>query len=74
MAVCIVYQPVLLAVIEDGSILLEVHRDIYVKGIDPAQTIRDLTEANGLSQDIDWPLVDAVIAAEDGLAREVGRV
>lgn len=69
----LVYQPVLLAVVEDGRILLEVHRDIYNKGIDPAQTVHDLAEANGLSQKIDWPAVDAVIAAEDGLAREVGR-
>ena len=70
----LIYQPVLLAVIEDGRILLEVHRDIYKKGIDPAQTVRDLTEVNGLSQAIDWPKVDAVIAAQDGIAREVGRL
>jgi L,D-transpeptidase ErfK/SrfK len=70
----IVYQPVLLAAVEDGRILLEAHRDIYDKGIDLGQTVRDLAETNGLSQAIDWPLVDAVIAARDGLAREVGRV
>ncbi|MHB0974205.1 MAG: L,D-transpeptidase family protein [Thiobacillus sp.] len=70
----LIYQPVLLAVPEDGRILLEVHRDIYKKGIDPAQTVRDLAEANGLSQAIDWPKVDAVIAAQDGVAEEVGRL
>ncbi len=70
----LVYQPVLLAVIGDGRILLEVHRDIYKKGIDPAQTVRDLAEANGLSEAIDWPRVDAVIAAQEGLAKEVGRL
>jgi len=70
----LVYQPVLLAVTEDGRILLEVHRDIYNKSIDPAQTVRDLAEANGLSPDIDWPRVDAVIAAQEGLAQEVGRL
>jgi L,D-transpeptidase ErfK/SrfK len=69
----LIYQPVLLALVEDGRILLEVHRDIYRKGIDPAQTVRDMVEANGLTQDVDWPTVDAVIAAQDGLAREVGR-
>lgn len=68
----IVYQPVLLAVTEDGRILLEAHRDIYDKGIDPVQTVRDMAEKYGLSQDVDWPLVEAVIAAQDGLAREVG--
>lgn len=70
----LIYQPVLLAVIEDGRILLEVHRDIYKKGIDPAQTVRGLAAANGLSQAIDWPKVDAVIAAQDGLAEEVGHL
>ncbi|MDO9385344.1 MAG: L,D-transpeptidase family protein [Thiobacillus sp.] len=69
----LIYQPVLLALVEDGRILLEVHRDIYRKGIDPAQTVRDMVEANGLTQDVDWPTVDAVIAAQDGLAHEVGR-
>lgn len=69
----LIYQPVSLAVVEDGRILLEVHRDIYNKGVDPAQTVRDMAEANGLSQDIDWLTVDAVIAAQEGLAREVGR-
>lgn len=69
----LVYQPVLLAVTGDGRILLEVHQDIYNENIDPAQTVRDMAEANSLSQDIDWHRVDAVIAAQEGLAREVGR-
>jgi L,D-transpeptidase ErfK/SrfK len=70
----LVYQPVLLAVVEDGRILLEVHQDIYNKGIDPIQFVRDMAEAHGLSHDIDWSRVDAVIAAQEGLAREVGRL
>jgi L,D-transpeptidase ErfK/SrfK len=68
----LIYQPVLLAITEDGRILLEVHRDVYNKGIDPALTVRAMAEAYGLSQDIDWPRVNAVIAAQEGLAREVG--
>jgi L,D-transpeptidase ErfK/SrfK len=70
----IIYQPALLAVVNDGRILLEVHRDIYEKGTDAAQTVRDLAQTNGLNQAIDWPAVAAVIAAQDGLAREVGRL
>lgn len=68
----LIYQPVLLAALEDGRILLEVHPDIYKKGIDPAQTVRDMVEANGLGHTIDWTAVDAVMAAQDGLAHEVG--
>ena len=72
----LIYQPVLLAATDDGRILLEVHRDIYNRnrGFDMAQTVRGMAEANGLSQDIDWPRVDAVIAAQEGLARNVGRL
>ena len=69
----LVYQPVLLAATGDGRILLEVHRDIYNQGSDPAQAVRDLAEAHGLSRDIDWSRADAAIAAQEGLAREVGR-
>ncbi len=70
----LVYQPVLLAVVDDGRILLEVHPDSYEKGIDPVQTVRGMAEANGLSQAVNWPLVEAAIAAHDGLATEVGRL
>jgi len=68
----LIYQPVLLAVVEDGRILLEVHRDIYNKGVNPAQTVRDMIDAHDLNQSVDWSRVEAVIAAQDGLAREVG--
>lgn len=70
----IIYQPVLMAVVEDGRILLEVHGDIYEKRIDLAQTVRRLAEVHDLNPAIDWPKVEAVIAAQDGLAREVGRL
>ncbi|PKO73128.1 MAG: hypothetical protein CVU23_04360, partial [Betaproteobacteria bacterium HGW-Betaproteobacteria-17] len=70
----LIYQPVLLAVVEGGRILLEVHRDIYNQGIDPAQTVRSLAEANGLSHAIDWLAANAVVAAQGGLAHEVGRL
>jgi L,D-transpeptidase ErfK/SrfK len=69
----LIYQPVLLAVADDGRILLEVHRDIYNKGINPARIVRNLAEAHGLSDRIDWSVADAVVVAQDGVAREVGR-
>ena len=69
----LVYLPALLAVV-DGRILLEAHPDIYEKGIDLAQAVRDMAAANGLSQAIDWQQAEAVIAAQEGLAAEVGRL
>lgn len=70
----LLYQPVLLAVTDDGRILLEVHRDIYEKGFDAKQIVLDMAEAHGLAHALDWPRVEAVIAAREGLAREVGRL
>lgn len=70
----LVYLPVLLASLEDGRILLEVHRDIYKRGIDPMNIVRGVAAANGLSEAIDWSKVDAAIAAHDGVAEEVGRL
>ena len=69
----LIYQPLLLAVDETGRLLLEVHPDIYQKGIDYAQRLRDMAEAYDLSQDIDWKLADEVISAQEGIARQVGR-
>ena len=70
----LIYQPVLLAVTEDGRILLEVHQDIYNKRVDSVQMVRDMADGHGLSRNIDWPAAEAVIAAQEGLAREVGRL
>ena len=68
----LIYRPALLALLDDGRILLEVHRDIYGKGIDAEATVRAVAEKNELSRAIDWPLAETIIAAQDGLAREVG--
>jgi L,D-transpeptidase ErfK/SrfK len=68
----LIYQPVLLAWLEDGRILLEVHPDIYGKAPAPARVARDMAQTYGLVQGIDWKQADAVIAAQEGLAREVG--
>lgn len=68
----LIYQTVLLAVVDDGRILLEVHPDIYNQSTDPAQIVRLLAEAHGLNRAIDWSTVETVITAQDGLAREVG--
>lgn len=70
----LIYQTVLLAVDDDGRILLEVHPDIYNQSVDPAQTVRRLAEAHGLNPAIDWSTVETVITAQDGLAREVGHL
>jgi len=51
----IIYEPVLLAQLQDGKILLEAHRDPYrKKNTDSLQFVRKLGAANNLNQRIDW--------------------
>lgn len=68
----IIYAPILLARLADGRIFLEVHRDIYKKGIVPIKSVEDLAKTQGLSDMIDWSKVQDIIRLKDGLAREVG--
>lgn len=51
---------------------LEVHRDVYRRGIVGAhRAARALAAAAGLSELIDWNLADAVVTAGHGMARDV---
>ena len=68
----IIYAPILLARLADGRIFLEVHRDIYKKGIAPIKIVEDAAKAQGLSGMIDWSKVQDIIRLKEGLAREVG--
>jgi L,D-transpeptidase ErfK/SrfK len=67
----IVYEPVLLAALADGRILVEVHPDVYSRGDEPMTVVRDLAFAHGLKDKIDWQRVDRAIQERAGLAREV---
>jgi L,D-transpeptidase ErfK/SrfK len=67
----IIYEPVLLTVV-DGTIYLEVHRDVYRRSAAKAREVaRTLAAAAGVSERIDWTAADAVAAAADGVARNV---
>jgi hypothetical protein len=51
----IIYEPVLLAQLQNGEILLEVHRDPYRKKSDaPLQFVHRLAGGSDLAQRIDW--------------------
>jgi L,D-transpeptidase ErfK/SrfK len=70
----IIYEPVLLARLQDGRILLEAHRDPYKKkSEDPLQFVRAWAAANNLDRDIDWQKATNVTLLNDGVAHEVGR-
>lgn len=67
----IIYAPVLLAVTADGSIYLEVNRDVYNKGINALQVLNELADANHLADRIDWQKAAQVVEMREGLARQV---
>ena len=69
----IIYEPILLAV-ADGDVFLEVHADVYRRlAARPHEVVRALARAGGLSDDVDWTVADAVIAARHGVARPIGK-
>lgn len=70
----IIYQPALLARLDDGRILLEAHRDVYGQGGDALRFVSDVAAANGLGEAIDWTAAGNVIARARGLAEAVGEV
>jgi L,D-transpeptidase ErfK/SrfK len=70
----IIYEPVLLTV-SDDAVYLEVHRDVYRRAVaEPRAVARKLASDIGVSDLIDWTLTDAVVAAREGIARNVTRV
>jgi L,D-transpeptidase ErfK/SrfK len=67
----IIYEPVLLALVNE-RVYLEVHRDVYRRSIaKPHEVARLLAAGAGVSDRIDWIAADAVIAAVEGVARDV---
>ncbi len=67
----IIYAPVLLAKLGDGRIFLEVHRDVYKKGMDAMTKIRDLADFGKIGGEIDWTAAQSVAARREGLARDI---
>jgi L,D-transpeptidase ErfK/SrfK len=69
----IIYAPVLLAIQENGRIYLEVNRDVYNQGANALQMLKELAEANHLTDRIDWQEAERVVEQQEGLARQIGR-
>jgi L,D-transpeptidase ErfK/SrfK len=66
----IVYQPVLLAVV-DGRVYLESHPDVYRRLPNPLERVRGGAEQAHLTDAIDWSLAVAVLRESAGIARDV---
>ncbi len=54
MEIAATYRTTLLAEMPDGQVFLEVHRDIYKRGIDPLNELRKLVSDYRLEDRIDW--------------------
>ena len=67
----IIYAPVLLAELSDGAIYLEANRDIYNKGVNGLQIIKELAAANRLTNRVDWQKAASVVQQQEGLARQI---
>lgn len=69
----IVYQPVALAVLEDGRIFLESDSDPYEKGRAHIEDVRAAARTAGLQGAIDWPRASRVLAMVEGVARRIDK-
>lgn len=68
----ILYRTLLLAEGEDGRVYLEVHRDVYNRGMDPWLALLAEVQRTGLAGKLDWLRVAEVVARAEGIARPVG--
>lgn len=69
----IVYQPLLMAQGDDGRIWFEANPDPYRKGAGTLGDVRAIAVERGIAPDsLDWRLIETMLRARDGLAREVG--
>ncbi len=70
----IIYQPVKLAVTEQGRVFLEVHRDVYGKNTGLQETAKQLIEKYNISDRVDWNKVELVVKRRAGLAEEISQI
>lgn len=67
----IIYQPIKVAVTDDGRVFLEVHRDVYKKSGDLAAEARRLLINGGVAERVSWDKVEAVLKRRSGLPEDV---
>lgn len=67
----IIYQPVKLAVTENGRIFLEVHQDVYGKSAGLAEEAKKMIGAQKLTGRVDWSRVMTIIRQKSGIAEDI---
>jgi len=72
-AVEIIYQPVALAVLNDGRIFLESDADPYGMGIPHLDDVRAAARGAGVENSIDWDRASRVLVMVEGVARRIDK-
>jgi L,D-transpeptidase ErfK/SrfK len=67
----IIYQPVKLAVNDEGRVYLEVRTDVYKKHKSIKEYVSKTIEDRGISDKVDWQKIDKLIQDETGVAEDV---
>jgi L,D-transpeptidase ErfK/SrfK len=67
----IIYEPVKLAVNDEGRVYLEVRTDVYKKHKSIKEYVSKTVETRGISDKVDWQKIDKLIQDETGVAEDV---
>ncbi len=67
----IIYEPVLLALLDDGRIFVEANPDAYHKAPNTFEDLRAAAKSNMISGAIDWHRAEQALRRRDGLAHDV---
>jgi L,D-transpeptidase ErfK/SrfK len=68
----LIYEPVLVAWLEDGRVFIEVNRDVYSKTVKPLDFLSEAINQARLKGFVDWARVEEIAKRHDGIAHEVG--
>ena len=67
----IIYEPVKLAVNDEGRVYLEVRTDVYKKHKSIKEYVSKAIETRGISDKVDWQKIDKLIQDETGVAEDI---
>jgi L,D-transpeptidase ErfK/SrfK len=67
----IIYEPVKLAINDEGRVFLEVRTDVYRKHTSIKDFVSKTIETRGISDKVDWRKIDKLIQDEAGTAEDV---
>ena len=70
----IIYQPVKLAITEEGRIFLEVHKDVYGRSGRLQNIAKQLIKKHNVEYNVDWNKVEQVVKDKTGLAEEISQI